>query len=113
MTSPLARTHIAVVDRLPAGFEPVLKRFSNTDESGARSTTHWTADWNTLWQNEELRDDRMQVFADTLGKGTSTHDYLVRAATTGTFVAPPTSAEAMYDPAVQGRSPGRIVEIEQ
>ena len=37
--------------------------------------------------------------------------YLVRAATTGTFVAPPTSAEAMYDPAVQGRSPARTVEI--
>jgi uncharacterized protein YfaS (alpha-2-macroglobulin family) len=111
VSSPVARAHVAVVDRLPAGFEPVLKRFSNVDESRPRSTNPWTANWNTLWQNEELRDDRMQIFADTLGKGTSTHDYLVRAASTGTFVAPPTSAEAMYDPAVQGRSPARTVEI--
>jgi hypothetical protein len=111
VSSPVARAHVAVVDRLPAGFEPVLKRFSNADEARPRSTNHWTANWNTLWQNEELRDDRMQIFADTLGQGTSTHDYLVRAASTGTFVAPPTSAEAMYDPAVQGRSPARTVEI--
>ena len=109
----LARTHMAVVDRLPAGFEPVLKRFSNQDDSEPRSTRQasWAANWDTLWQNEELHDDRMQVFADTLGKGTSSHDYLVRAATTGIFVAPPASAEAMYDPAVQGRSPARTVEI--
>ena len=111
VSSPIARAHVAVVDRLPAGFEPVLKRFTNADESRPRATNHWTANWNTLWQNEELRDDRMQIFADTLGKGTSTHDYLVRAATTGTFVAPPTSAEAMYDPSVQGRSAARTVEI--
>jgi uncharacterized protein YfaS (alpha-2-macroglobulin family) len=111
VSSPIARAHIAVVDRLPAGFEPVLKRFSNGDEARPRSMHPWTARWNTLWQNEELRDDRMQIFADTLGKGTSTHDYLVRAASTGTFVAPPASAEAMYDPAVQGRAPARTVEI--
>jgi uncharacterized protein YfaS (alpha-2-macroglobulin family) len=111
VSSPIARAHVAVVDRLPAGFEPVLKRFSNADESRPRSTHPWTANWNTLWQNEELRDDRMQIFADTLGKGISSHDYLVRAASTGTFVAPSTSAEAMYDPAVQGRSPARTVEI--
>jgi uncharacterized protein YfaS (alpha-2-macroglobulin family) len=111
VSSPIARAHVAVVDRLPAGFEPVLNRFSSGDESRPRSMHPWTANWNTLWQNEELRDDRMQIFADTLGKGTSTHDYLVRAASTGTFVAPSASAEAMYDPAVQGRSPARTVEI--
>jgi hypothetical protein len=113
VSSPMAHAHVAVVDRLPAGFEPVLSRFSNDGESQPHSTGHAysAASWNTYWQNEELRDDRMQVFADTLSKGASTHDYLVRAASTGTFVAAPTSAEAMYDPAVQGRSSARTVEI--
>jgi uncharacterized protein YfaS (alpha-2-macroglobulin family) len=110
--SPLRRAHIAVVDRLPAGFEPVLARFSNEDnwrENAARP--HWWHDWNTSWQNEELRDDRVQIFADTLGQGTSTHEYRVRATTTGTFSVPPALAEAMYDPAIQGRSAMRTVEI--
>ena len=111
--SPLRRAHVAVVDRLPAGFEPVLTRFSNADnlqDQGA-ARAHWWHDWNTSWQNEELRDDRMQIFADTLSQGTSTHEYRVRATTTGTFSAPPALAEAMYDPAVQGRSAVRTVEI--
>jgi hypothetical protein len=111
--SPLRRAHVAVVDRLPAGFEPVLTRFSNADgwqDQGA-ARAHWWHDWNTSWQNEELRDDRMQIFADTLARGTSTHEYLVRATTTGRFSAPPALAEAMYDPAVQGRSAERTVEI--
>ena len=111
--SPLRRAHVAVVDRLPAGFEPVLARFSNEDnwQDQGPARAHWWHDWNTSWQNEELRDDRMQIFADTLAQGTSTREYRVRATTTGTFGAPPALAEAMYDPAVQGRSAVRTVEI--
>jgi uncharacterized protein YfaS (alpha-2-macroglobulin family) len=112
VTSPIARAHIAVVDRLPAGFEPVLRRFANVDGWQERpARPRWWRDWGTSWQNEELRDDRMQIFADTLATGTSQHEYLVRAACTGKFVVPPASAEAMYVPAVQGRSAAASLEI--
>ena len=112
VSSPVARAHIAVVDRLPAGFEPVLRRFANTDGWQSQpARPRWWHDWSTSWQNEELRDDRMQIFADTLTSGSSQHEYLVRAASTGQFVAPPASAEAMYEPAVQGRSAGGTLEI--
>ncbi|HEX7598551.1 MAG TPA: alpha-2-macroglobulin family protein, partial [Polyangia bacterium] len=113
VSSPLGRAHVAVVDRLPAGFEPELKRFSNEDQwQDQNSLTNWSpARWNTYWQNEELRDDRVQIFADTLAQGQSEHQYLVRATTTGKFVAPPALVEAMYDPAVQGRTATGSVEI--
>jgi uncharacterized protein YfaS (alpha-2-macroglobulin family) len=112
VSSPIARAHIAVVDRLPAGFEPVLRRFANADGWQNRpARPRWWYERGTSWQNEELRDDRMQIFADTLARGGSEHEYLVRAGSTGTFVAPPASADAMYDPAVQGRSAGGSLEI--
>jgi uncharacterized protein YfaS (alpha-2-macroglobulin family) len=112
VNSPTHRAHVALVDRLPAGFEPVLERFANADEwRQRRAQTYDPNHWNTLWQNEELHDDRMQIFADTLAEGISEHEYLVRAASTGTFVAPPATVEAMYEPSVQGRSAAGSVEI--
>jgi hypothetical protein len=101
-----------VVDRLPAGFEPVLTRFGNAD-NWSQPQVHrgsWR-DWGTYWQNQELRDDRMRIFADTLKSGGSRHEYLVRAATAGKFVVPPTTVEAMYEPAIHGRSAGSSLEI--
>jgi uncharacterized protein YfaS (alpha-2-macroglobulin family) len=114
VASSTGRAHVALVDRLPAGFEPVLTRFSNQDQwqDASSARANWSsANWNTIWQNQELRDDRMQIFADTLASGTSTLQYLVRATSTGKFAAPPATAEAMYDPAVQGRTPAQMVEI--
>jgi hypothetical protein len=114
VSSPIAHAHVAVVDRLPAGFEPVLRRFANAEGwRNQPARPRFWHDWGTSWQNEELRDDRMQIFADTLAHGTSEHEYLVRAASTGKFVVPPASAEAMYDPAVHGRSAGSSLEIGQ
>jgi hypothetical protein len=112
VTSPSRRAHVAVVDRLPAGLEPVLTRFDQTDDwrTQERPGGSWR-DWGTTWQNQELHDDRMQIFADTLDDGTSEHEYLVRAATVGTFVAPPASADAMYEPAIYGRSAAGSLEI--
>jgi hypothetical protein len=39
-----------------------------------------------------------------LAAGSSTQEYLARATSAGTFVAPPAMAEAMYRPALRGRS---------
>jgi uncharacterized protein YfaS (alpha-2-macroglobulin family) len=112
VNSPTHRAHVALVDRLPAGFEPVLERFANADDwRQGRAQPYDPSHWNTLWQNQELRDDRMQIFADTLAQGISEHAYLVRAASIGTFVAPPATVEAMYEPSVQGRSATGTVEI--
>ena len=108
--SPERRAHVAVVDRLPGGFEPVLTRFrrSYTQES---PTPAWWGGWRTLWQNQELHDDRAQVFADLLGAGDSQHEYLVRATSAGRFTAPPATVEAMYQPTLNGHSAATTLEI--
>jgi uncharacterized protein YfaS (alpha-2-macroglobulin family) len=110
--SPERRAHVAVVDRLPGGFEPVLTRFrrSYTQES---PTPVWWGGWRTIWQNQELRDDRAQVFADLLGTGDSQHEYLVRATSVGRFTAPPATVEAMYQPTINGHSAALPLEIER
>jgi alpha-2-macroglobulin len=96
------QTHVAVVDRLPAGLEPVLDRFE-PDASRAPQGGWWERS-RTTWTHRQLRDDRVEMFADVLAAGASTQEYLARATSAGTFVAPPAMAEAMYRPALGGRS---------
>jgi uncharacterized protein YfaS (alpha-2-macroglobulin family) len=109
VTSSGRQAHVAVVDRLPAGLEPVITRFRPT--VGARPQDEdepwralWWSSWRTAWQHEELHDDRAWIFADALASGESKHDYLARATTAGTFAVPAATAEAMYRPAINGRS---------
>lgn len=106
-------SHVAVVDPLPAGFEPVLTKFERTykgeEETSRRST--WWSGASTSWQNQELRDDRALVFADVLAPQASSHEYFVRATTAGTFLTPGAQVEAMYKPAVRGRSAVRHVVV--
>jgi len=110
--------HVAVVDRLPAGFEPVLTRFARSygggggDNDEASMRRFWWNRVETQWQNLELRDDRAQLFADLLAPGESSHEYLARATSVGSFAAPPVTAEAMYQPQIAGRSAtGTVVVV--
>jgi alpha-2-macroglobulin len=111
--SPSSRSHVAVVDRLPAGLEPVLARFKATDEEGGdEQPVHWW--WmarQTRWQNQQLHDDRVELFADVLVAGETTHEYLTRAMSAGTFTAPGTLVEMMYKPTVNGRSEGGKLQV--
>jgi uncharacterized protein YfaS (alpha-2-macroglobulin family) len=72
----------------------------------------WWSRAETEWQNMELRDDRAQLFADVLAAGESSHEYLARATSVGSFAAPPVTAEAMYRPEIAGRSAtGSVVVV--
>jgi alpha-2-macroglobulin len=110
--SPERRAHVAIVDRLPGGFEPILTRFRKTygvDDAAERTPWWWSS--ATTWEHQELRDDRMQVFTSALVAGESTHEYLVRATTAGRFAAPPVLVEAMYEPQRFGRSTSGTIEV--
>jgi uncharacterized protein YfaS (alpha-2-macroglobulin family) len=65
----------------------------------------------TRWQNQQLHDDRVELFADVLVAGETTHEYLTRAMSAGSFIAPGTLAEMMYKPTVNGRSAGGTLRI--
>jgi uncharacterized protein YfaS (alpha-2-macroglobulin family) len=111
--APARQAHVAIVDRLPAGFEPVLTRFrrSYAGDEGGQPQSFWWSQSQTAWQNVELRDDRVHLFADLLAAGASPYEYLVRATSAGAFQAPPVTAEAMYQPAVGGRSAAAMVTV--
>ncbi len=89
-----ANPQVALVDRLPAGLEPVDVNLTTSTASGAGHNYGWT--WH------ELHDERVTFFADHLSSGATHAEYLVRATRVGTFEWPAPSAEAMYSPDVYG-----------
>ncbi|MEM9190255.1 MAG: hypothetical protein AAGF12_13810, partial [Myxococcota bacterium] len=94
---------VALVDRIPAGFEPIDTRLATVASSQrTRRSYHWS------WQ--EIHDERVSFFANHLRQGTHQAEYLVRANRSGRFTRPAATAEAMYDPTIWGR--GAIEEIE-
>lgn len=105
LQSDTDQRYIAIDDPLPAGVEPVLLSLATSrgtvgDEAGGDGY-----DWSpAVFNHTEQRDDRVNVFADWLPKGTHTHSYLVRATTHGSFLAPAAFAHAMYSPQIAGRS---------
>jgi uncharacterized protein YfaS (alpha-2-macroglobulin family) len=110
--SPVDRTFVAVVDRLPAGFEAVNTRLATsqqqqTDPYGYYPSYRWW--WG--WTHQELRDDRVLGFADRMQAGTIELEYLARASLPGTYRTLPATAEAMYAPEINGRTAGATVTV--
>jgi uncharacterized protein YfaS (alpha-2-macroglobulin family) len=115
ITAAGRQAHVAVVDRLPAGLEPVLTRFVPPGLGGdeGEPPSPWWHAGPTAWDHRELRDDRALVFTDALAAGESRHEYLARATSVGRFAAPPATAEAMYKPVINGRAPASTLVVER
>ena len=99
--------NIALVDRIPAGWEienPRLGR--DTDADWIDTDEAWSAD------HVNLRDDRLEVFGALGGHEERQVVYQARAVSAGTFALPPVEAEAMYDPEVRARQPGGQVTVQ-
>jgi uncharacterized protein YfaS (alpha-2-macroglobulin family) len=98
--------HVALVDPLPAGFEPV-----NT----ALATEHVDPDaegnMQLDWPQTELRDQEMRAFSDGLYTGPANFEYVVRATIEGTFTAPGAHIEAMYQPDTYARTAQTSMEV--
>ncbi|MCA9679769.1 MAG: hypothetical protein H6708_23625 [Kofleriaceae bacterium] len=100
------RRWVALVDPMPAGFEAVNPALA-TSQPGAGMTTSSGGDrwWNPpTWDQTEVRDDRVQWFADYVAAGTHVMTYKARATIDGAFAVPPAHVEAMYEPDVMGRT---------
>ena len=106
ITENAAVEHVNLEDRFPVGFEvaddDVADRFG----------------WWTWWRSaKEVHDDKVVFFATHLGlvhpEGGSTYEYTydLRAEVAGRFVALPTYAEAVYDPATNGRSAAAQITV--
>ena len=105
---------VAVDDPLPAGLEAVNFRLMTTARHdrqrhgqhgySARYGGSSSSSFYSPFYQQNLRDDRVQLFADSVMPGVYAHVYLARATTSGKFVAPPTHVEQMYAPETFGRT---------
>lgn len=115
MVAESQRTHVALIDPLPAGLESLNPALAITQTVPAGSPSegddggyypmedmYWW--WGTWYQHEQLRSDRTEAFTTYLPAGVYSYEYIARATTPGTFVVPPTRAEEMYAPETFGRS---------
>lgn len=112
---------VALVDPLPAGFEVmnpklasggVRTKQSPDDQRDDDDSFSYEAYWRGLqWVHQDLRDDRVQWFADRIQSGDYEMNYQARATIDGTFAAMPATIEAMYEPNLRGRTARTTVVV--
>ncbi|MCY4193273.1 MAG: hypothetical protein OXF04_03115, partial [bacterium] len=112
MVNDSRRTNMALVDPMPAGFEPLNPALAVTGEVDAPRRDAGASWWRWTWyEHQNLRDDRAEAFSSYLWAGTHEYSYVVRATTPGTFAVPPAKAEEIYAPDVFGRSGSDTVVV--
>lgn len=110
MVAPARRQHVALVDKLPAGFEAINSELAVSEtvpeDDAARDKTVRPYWWGFMrwYAHENLRDERAEAFAFSVPAGVYEYSYVVRATTPGEFVVPPATAEEMYYPETFGRT---------
>jgi hypothetical protein len=117
MANENRRYHVALVDPLPAGLEPMNPALAVTgpipldpqEQKNAGPYWWWTRPW---YEHQNLRDERVEAFTSLLWEGVQRYDYVARATTPGTFVVPPPKAEQMYKPQTFGRGGSDRVIVE-
>ena len=129
LVAPARRYHVALVDPLPAGLEPLnpaLKTTGDLPDAGGSEVTplaapglggpglpgHWWR-WSRTWfEHQNLRDERVEAFTSLLWEGVYSYRYVARATTPGSFVVAPPRAEEMYAPETFGRGASVRVIVE-
>jgi uncharacterized protein YfaS (alpha-2-macroglobulin family) len=123
MSNPARRYHVALVDPLPAGLEPLNPELATTEKLPAESSEegvkrggrgiydyywYWRGTW---YEHQNLRDERVEAFTSLLWEGVHEYTYFARATTPGLFVVPPPKAEEMYAPETFGRGHSDRVRV--
>jgi uncharacterized protein YfaS (alpha-2-macroglobulin family) len=117
MVAEARRYHVALVDPLPAGLEPLNPALAVTgtlpqdpqQQQGQGLYWWWYRTW---YEHQNMRDERVEAFTTLLWEGVHEYTYVARATTPGKFIVPPTKAEEMYFPETFGRSSSDKVIIE-
>ncbi len=92
------RPYVIVEDPLPSGFEV----FESMRFEG-----------DTLWVTQnQVKDDKISLFVNTLPKGKSVMTYALRPEMAGSFHVMPTQAYPMYEPSVRGSGAEALLKVE-
>ena len=116
---PASRNYLVVNDPVPGGLEPVNRDLANestidADKAGGKYAggayyfkfRDWIGFEASRWSfyHKELRHDSARFYSEYLMPGNYHLSYTAQAIASGTFAAPATMAEEMYDPDVYGKS---------
>ncbi len=112
---------VVLVDWIPAGLEVVDPALATNvveeDLSGdlfsrsAQQAFQWRW-WDQSWyEHVNLRDKRVEVFAQNVDPTLHSYSYVTRATTPGEFVAMPARAESTWEPDIFGRSEVDVVRV--
>ncbi|MEO7398155.1 MAG: hypothetical protein ABIW84_06285, partial [Ilumatobacteraceae bacterium] len=123
MVAESQRTHVALIDPLPAGLEILNPGLATTpdippdpEEPGGLEGDlgYFSPPWYFTWfDHQNTRDDRAEAFSTVLSAGAYDYSYVAQATTPGSFVVPPVRAEEMYAPETFGRGGTDLVVIEE
>ncbi|HEY1014179.1 MAG TPA: hypothetical protein VGE07_15815, partial [Herpetosiphonaceae bacterium] len=103
-----AAGYVALVDHLPAGLEALDPDLVAVERLAKRRGERWSH-W---WSHVNLRDDRVEIFAEWVSAARHSYSYLARATAEGAWLAPGAYAEQMYQPEVFGRGASDRVWVE-
>jgi uncharacterized protein YfaS (alpha-2-macroglobulin family) len=92
---------MALTQVFPSGWEIRNSRLEGTT----------SAQENSWFQYQDIRDDRVMTYFDLAARQQVTYHVFLNAAYIGRYYLPPTVCEAMYDHTVNARSPGRWVTV--
>jgi alpha-2-macroglobulin len=115
MTAPARRHHVALIDPLPAGLEPLNPALAGTgftDDPEGDAANRRGSWWGRWFVHQNLRDDRAEAFAALLPAGVYEYVYQAQASTPGRYIVPPPRAEELYHPETFGRGGTARVVIE-
>jgi len=114
VTNRAPRFHVAIIDPLPAGFEilnPNLKSDNALLSHAGLRAQHYFNYCSGWFDHRNMRDDRCELFCNSLRAGEHEFTYICRGSTAGIYLAPSTRAEEMYSPEVFGRGTALPVHI--
>jgi len=129
MVATSRRYHVALVDPLPAGLEPLNPELATTGTipqgqgedvtlmggpglGGPNRPGMWWWWTRTWYEHQNMRDERVEAFTSLLFEGVYRYSYAAQATTPGVFVVPPPKAEEMYHPETFGRGGTDRVVVE-
>jgi len=102
ISAATTRYHVALVDYLPAGFEPI--------NPAVKKKKSRQVSWN-WFDHQQYRESRVEAFSAVFWPSEHTFTYLATAVSPGLFIAPPATAEEMYNPDIFGNSSAQAIEV--
>ena len=107
LTLDAPRNHVALVVPFAAGFEPLNPNLANASSDAKPSQADSAAPTYAQRLDQEVR-----YYFTSLGAGTHTFHFRLRATSEGSFVHPAPYAELMYQEDVRGRGAGMRIVVE-